>query len=63
MNQTQFDLICKIVTSGAPALANELLGALEAFVKSYNEVVAENEQLKAAASASDVVKAAETIEE
>ena len=46
MNQFQFDLICKIINSGAPALAEELCGSLNALVQSYNNVIAENEQLK-----------------
>jgi hypothetical protein len=46
MTQFQFDLICKIITNGAPALADELCGSLDAFVKAYNGIVAENEQLK-----------------
>jgi hypothetical protein len=46
MNQFQFDLICKIIASGAPALANELCGALDNLVQSYNITVKELEQLK-----------------
>lgn len=46
MTQLQFDLICKIIENGAPALANELCGALDAFVKSYTGLADENEQLK-----------------
>ena len=46
MTQFQFDMICKIITNGAPALADELCGALDAFVKVYHSVVTENEQLK-----------------
>lgn len=47
MTQFQFDLICKILSSGAPALANELCEALDNFVQSYNTVVADNNALKA----------------
>ena len=47
MTQFQFDVICKIIEIGAPALANELCGALDAFVQSYNEIAKENSDLKA----------------
>ncbi len=40
MDQTQFDLICKIIQNGAPALANELCGALQNLVAGYNEAIA-----------------------
>lgn len=45
MTQLQFDMICKIIQSGAPALANELCGALNDLVVGYNRMA---EQLKAA---------------
>lgn len=47
MTQFQFELICKIICEGAPVLAQELCGALEAFAQEYNKLVSENEQLKA----------------
>ena len=47
MTQFQFDLICKIIEQGAPALAMELCTALDAMVQGYNAVVAENTELKA----------------
>ena len=47
MTQFQFDLICKIIESGAPALANELCAALNALIQDYNITIDENEQLKA----------------
>lgn len=47
MTQFQFDLICKIINSGAPVLANELCGALNTLVQSYNASVEENEKLTA----------------
>jgi len=47
MTQFQFDLICKIIENGAPALANELCNSLDALVKAYTECMTENEQLKA----------------
>lgn len=46
MTQFQFDMICKVIEGGAPALANELCGVLNNLVQSYNIAVAENEQLK-----------------
>jgi len=46
MTQFQFDLICKVIEGGAPALANELCGALDSLVQSYNEIVKENADLK-----------------
>jgi hypothetical protein len=52
MTQFQFDLICKIIESGAPALANELCGALDTFVQSYNSALAENTNLKTQLEAS-----------
>jgi hypothetical protein len=47
MTQFQFDAICKIVEVGAPALANELCGALQSLVKAYNTLSEENATLKA----------------
>lgn len=47
MTQFQFDLICKIIENGAPALANELCGAVNNLVQSYNAAVNENADLKA----------------
>ena len=35
MSQEQFELICKILQNGAPALANELIIALDTLVKEY----------------------------
>ena len=47
MTQFQFDLICKLVETGAPALANELITALQEMVKICNATAEENTQLKA----------------
>ena len=47
MNQTQFDLICKIIQNGAPALAEELCGALANLAREYTALTEENESLKA----------------
>jgi hypothetical protein len=52
MTQFQFDLICKIIESGAPVLANELCSVLNTFVQSYNSTLAENTSLKAQLEAS-----------
>jgi hypothetical protein len=46
MTQFQFDLICKIISNGAPVLAEELCNALDFFVRDRNALAAENEQLK-----------------
>lgn len=46
MTQFQFDMICKIITNGAPALADELVTALDSFVRDRNALAEENEQLK-----------------
>ena len=45
MTQLQFDVICKLIENGAPALANELCGALNDLVVDYNRMA---EQLKEA---------------
>jgi hypothetical protein len=47
MTQFQFDLICKLIENGAPALANELITALQEMVKICNATAEENTQLKA----------------
>ena len=41
MTQLQFDMICKIIQNGAPALANELCGALNDLVVDYNKMSAQ----------------------
>jgi hypothetical protein len=46
MTQFQFELICKIIENGAPALAQELCSALDSFVQAFNALRAENEELK-----------------
>ena len=46
MTQFQFDVICKVIENGAPALANELCGALTVLAQSYTEIVKENADLK-----------------
>lgn len=47
MTQFQFDLICKLVEAGAPVLAKELCGAMSGLVQTINNLVDENEKLKA----------------
>ena len=47
MTQFQFDVICKLIDAGAPALASELKNAILGLAKSLEAAVAENEQLKA----------------
>ena len=46
MTQLQFELICKIVQNGAPALAEELCGSLNDLVVDRNRLAEENERLK-----------------
>ena len=38
MTQFQFDLIWKIIESGAPALSSELCSALDAFVQDHGGI-------------------------
>lgn len=47
MTQFQFDVICKLIDAGAPALASELKNAILGLAKAFETAVAENEQLKA----------------
>ena len=47
MNQTQFELICKIIQKGAPVLADELCGALANLAREYTSLLEENSNLKA----------------
>ena len=43
MTQTQFDLICKIIQNGAPALAEELCGAIANLIQAYAALAEEKE--------------------
>lgn len=43
MNQMQFDVIVAIIKNGAPALADELVGALVNLVNAYNKLKEEHE--------------------
>ena len=47
MTQFEFDVICKVVENGAPALANQLINSLSNVINEYNSAVAENAALKA----------------
>ena len=47
MTQFQFDVICKLIDAGAPALAPELKNAILGLAQSFEAAVVENEQLKA----------------
>lgn len=58
MTQFQFDLICKIIDAGAPALATELCNSLHALVQDFNAVLAENETLKAQANSTEEAESA-----
>ena len=53
MTQFQFDLICKIIETGAPALANELIGAMRGLAEEYTKLAEENEQLKSQATSEE----------
>jgi hypothetical protein len=46
MTQLQFEVICKIIENGAPALANELCNALNNLVVDRNNLAKEVEALK-----------------
>lgn len=45
MTQLQFEMICKIIENGAPAMANELCGSLDALVKDRNNLAKKVEEL------------------
>ena len=53
MTQLQFEMICKTIENGAPVLANELCGSLDALVKDRNALAIENEELKKQLEGSD----------
>lgn len=46
MTQFQFEMICKIVQSGAPALSNELCSSLNDLVVDRNQLAKQVEDLK-----------------
>jgi hypothetical protein len=54
MNQFQYDMICKIIQNGAPALAKELCDALQNFVGSYNSISDELQALREELKAKEV---------
>ena len=59
MTQFQFEVICKLIDNGAPALAVELKKALVGLAQSFEEAVVENEQLKAKLAETSDVKEVE----
>ena len=61
MTQFQFEVICKLIDNGAPALAVELKKALVSLAQSFEEAVAENEQLKARLAETSGVKEVEVV--
>ena len=61
MTQFQFEVICKLIDNGAPALAVELKKALVGLAQSFEEAVAENEQLKARLAETSGVKEVEVV--
>ena len=46
MTQEQFNTIVKVISNGAPALASELVPALQQLVAGYQKQAEELEQLK-----------------
>ena len=38
MNQEQYDIICKVLRSGAPALADELITSLSIVINDYQRL-------------------------
>ena len=50
MTQFQFDMICKIIQNGAPAVADELCGALNNLAVGYNKMAGELQALKEVSS-------------
>lgn len=50
MNQLQYEIIRKIINTGAPVLAQELCGALENLVVAHNRMIDELKALKATES-------------
>lgn len=46
MTQIDYEIICRIIQSGAPALAMELIGALQNLINDFNAVIKERDQLK-----------------
>ena len=49
MTQQQFEIICKIIENGAPALANELCSALNNLVIDRNNLAKQLEEIKESA--------------
>lgn len=46
MTQFQFEVICKVIESGAPALSNELCSSLNDLVVDRNQLAKQVEDLK-----------------
>lgn len=60
MTQFQFEMICKVIESGAPALSNELCSSLNDLVVDRNQLAKQVEDLKSQLEQSkDVVNKAE----
>lgn len=49
MTQQQFEIICKIIENGAPALANELCSALNNLVIDRNNLAKQLEEIQKSA--------------
>lgn len=44
MTQSQYDVLCKVIQNGAPALANELIGAVNELINQLGEAVKAKEE-------------------
>lgn len=47
MTQFEYELICKLIQSGAPALAEDLINGLANVINAANEAIRERDELKA----------------
>lgn len=47
MTQFEFDMICKIIQNGAPALASDLIGSISNLINDANALLKERDELKA----------------
>lgn len=46
MTQLEFDMICKILQNGAPAVANDLIKAITDVITAANTAITERDELK-----------------
>ena len=59
MTQANYDIICKVIQNGAPALANELIGAISNLINDANALLTERDELKAKVAELENVKCGE----